>query len=304
MIIGVRAWSVVALLVFGCGDSSTTPDAAEIDAAVIDAAGCSACAYGQASAAGTIAMAGATELSGLAVSRALADTVWGHNDSGDTARLFAFTRTGAARGVLTLPAATATDWEDMAIGSCGASWCLYVGDFGDNNLVRNPIRIYEVDEPDAISGAVTATFRAFDVMYPDGPHNAEALFVDPRDGAAYVITKGANPANVYRLPLIAGVTATAELVGSIMAPAGQVVTGGDLFADACDVRLLVRTYGGLFELRAGPLATIAELVAIQRVAVPVASELQGEAVAYTGDGAGYLTVGEAATATLSHVRCD
>lgn len=303
----MKSW-LVLLVIAGCGDDASTPgDAALGDAVDIDAPPACACTYGAGASAGTITVAGAGELSGLAASRTLADTVWTHNDSGDTARLFAITTTGASKGIGTLPAATATDWEDIAIAPCGAASCIYVADIGDNAMARASVRIYEVDEPAQIQGAVNLTFRAFDIAYPDGPHNSEALFVDPRDGASYIITKQAsNPSQVFRMPRTAGVTATAVSVGSITIPGSGIllVTAADLHADACGVRLLVRTYDKLFELRAPPAATIAELVATAPQMVPVASEAQGEAVTYLPDGRGYLTVSEGTNPALQKVVCN
>lgn len=304
----MRRRLAIVLLLVACGDDGATLDAgapASDAEALADAPACVACTYGTPMPAGAIATGGANELSGLAVSRTDPDLVWAHNDSGDGPRLFGVTRAGASRGILTLPGAPATDWEDLATGPCGVPWCLYVADIGDNNLARASIRIYEVDEPAQIAGAVDATFRTFEVAYPDGAHNAEALFVDPRDGAAYVITKQAtSPSRVFHMPRIPGVVSTATEIGSLTIPTGSLlVTAADLHADACGVRLLVRTYTNLFELRGGPDLAIAELLATAPAVVPVAIEPQGEAVAYLPDGRAYLTVSEANAPMLSRISC-
>jgi hypothetical protein len=211
----IRAWLAVVLV--ACGGGGNTGDVDDdppIDAAPDAPPATCACSYGAPRAAGTIATAGAVELSGLATSRTTAGVVWTHNDSGDGPRLFAVAGDGASLGIATLTGASATDWEDLATAPCGDHQCLYVGDHGDNDLERDEIRIYEVDEP-AIAAAMTPTFREFEIRYPDGEHNAEALFVDPRDGASYVITKqDTNPSRVFRLPRTAGVTATAVEVAS------------------------------------------------------------------------------------------
>lgn len=143
------------------------------------------------------------------------------------------------------------------------------------------------------------------MIYPDGAHNAEALWIDRRDGASYVITKQAsNPSTVFRMPRTTGSTATAEAVGTLAIPSGSLlVTGGDLYADACGTRLLVRTPTALFELRGPADATIAQLLTATPMPVPVAAEQQGEAVAYMPDGRGYSTVSEGASPPLWRVRC-
>jgi hypothetical protein len=305
----MRLLAILGLLA-GCESSSGAQDAA-VDVgtdAGIDAQSC-ACTYGQAAVAGTINAPGAAELSGLASSHAVPGLVWTHNDSGDGARLFAVTTTGIARGVGTLAGATATDWEDIAWGPCGGSGsasCLFVADIGDNAVARTSVQIYEIDEPSQINGPVNLTYRAFDIAYPDGPHNAESLFVDPRDGATYIITKQAtNPSTVFRMPRTAGVKTTAVSAGTITIPSGTLlITAADLHADSCGVRLLVRTYDALFELRGAATATIAQLLAATPVPVPHASEMQGEAVTYLPDGRSYLTVSEGANPVLSRVACN
>lgn len=108
---------------------------------------------------GTVTAIGATELSGLAWSRANTDLLWTHNDSGDGPRVFAISASGAARGELSIQGATATDWEDIAIGPCGAASCLYIADIGDNALARGMVRIYEVDEQPQLGGTASTTAR-------------------------------------------------------------------------------------------------------------------------------------------------
>lgn len=307
---GYYAWNVqsrflLVLTLAACGDD--TP--AGQDATTIDASPACACTFGAATAAGTIASAEARELSGLATSRVHANTVWTHNDSGDSPRLFAIGTGGSARGVLSITGAAATDWEDMAIGPCGAgAWCLYAADIGDNDLVRASVRIHEIDEPAQIDAAMSATSRTFDVAYPDGPHNSEALIIDPRDGDAYVITKqtppaGASPSKVFRMPKGAGVAMAVE-VGTLAIPTGNLlVTGADFYADGCGVRLLVRTYSHVFELSGAPDSTIEDLLHATMTPVPAATEAQGEAVAWEPHGRGYLTVSEGDNPTLSRVTC-
>ncbi len=300
---------LLVLALVGCGDNTPAGQDASGDADVIDVPPSCGCTFGTPTPSATIADTEAIELSGLGTSRALAGTVWTHNDSGDTARLFAIGTDGATRGVLSISGATATDWEDMAIGPCGSGWCLYAADIGDNDLVRPRVRVYEIDEPAQISGAQTANARTFDVAYPDGAHNSEALIVDPRDGEAYIITKQtppgpASPSKVFRMPKSAGV-ATAVEVGTLTLPTGNLlVTAADLYADDCGVRLLVRTYSHVFELSGPPDTTIGDLLQATMTARPVAAEVQGEAIAWLPDGRGYLTVSEGANATLSRVSCE
>jgi hypothetical protein len=114
------------------------------------------------------------------------------NDSGGDAALFLTDTTGAARGLFTVPRAVNIDWEALGFGPCGERKCLFVGDTGDNEERRPWVTIYRLPEP-MVSGAsgsgITARAEAVDVVYPDGPHDVEAMYVEP-DGAVILLTKG------------------------------------------------------------------------------------------------------------------
>src|SRR5207247_1030146 len=89
-----------------------------------------------------------------------------------------------------LGGATNVDWEDIAVGPCSSGTCVFLGDTGDNDMNRTQYAVYRVAEPDPAAGAkqmVPSTRLPF--VYPDGPHNAEALLVHPTTGDVYVVTK-------------------------------------------------------------------------------------------------------------------
>lgn len=135
-----------------------------------------------------------TESSGLALSRAHPHTVWTANDSGDSARVFAVdTRTGKTSGVHTFDAPV-RDVEALAITPQGR---MLVADIGDNTASRDLVRIFWFDEP--ALGTTSGTWASWEVVYPDGPHDAESIAVNPRTGRVYVVTKGTDGA-VYALP--------------------------------------------------------------------------------------------------------
>ncbi len=108
-----------------------------------------------------------------------------------------------------MPMPIPKDWEALALGPCRDpdKECLYVGDIGDNMRHRRKIQIYRVEEPTVpldgppVRKKLKGTER-FDCIYPDGPHDAEALFVDPIAGIPYLVTKerGGSAASVYRFP--------------------------------------------------------------------------------------------------------
>lgn len=268
----------------------------------VDAQPACGCELGPARLAGAVTMDGADELSGLAVSTQ-PDLIWAHND-GDKPELFALTATGAAKGVAQLTGALLVDPEDLAIAPCVSGQCIYLGDIGDNQQTRTSVQIYEIDEPLDFRGIVQVGFRKFDVSYPDGPHDAEALFVDPRDAASYVITKQrATPSTVFLMPRGAATT-TAMAVAEFAVPGGdEQITAADLRVDECGVRLLIRTYSSIWELAAPTGTSIVELFATPATSRPVPVEAQGESVAFLASGHGYVTVTDGLDPRLSRVTC-
>ena len=127
---------------------------------------------------GTVESTAINEASGLAASRANSDVLWVHNDSGDSARVFAMTTAGELLAIYNLQGAAAWDWEDMCIGpgpTAGQDY-LYLGDIGDNYAVRSSINVYRVAEP-TVSASATAInlsgVETFTLEYEDGARDAE-----------------------------------------------------------------------------------------------------------------------------------
>lgn len=289
----------LAICLGACGNAAELPDAP------LDTTPACGCNYAGAITVGAVTPVGADQLSGLAISLSSPDTVWTQNDGAGDAELFTLSTYGAGKGIAVLPAVAAIDWEDIASGPCGSGTCIYVADTGDNQLDRASVRIYEVDDPGEFRGRIEANYRAFDLVYPDGPHDVEALFVDPRDQATYVITKQLTAATVFRMPRVEGITSTAVPVSTFLPPANDArITAADLRVDECGVRLLIRTYSSMWELRANAEASIEDLFSTAPVSVPVAVEPQGEAVAYLGSGHSYITVNDGVAPELSRVSCE
>ena len=135
---------------------------------------------------GDVAMLGdVPEASGLALSQRKAGVLWTHNDSGNDTELFAVDASGAVQGHLRLPART-RDVEDIASGRCATGYCLFVADIGDNDVVRSSVQLFRIPEP-PLDSRQTARPDTFTLSYPDGPHNAEALFV--AESKVFIVTK-------------------------------------------------------------------------------------------------------------------
>ena len=98
---------------------------------------------------GTVQNNSINEASGIAASRMNSNVLWTHNDSGDSARVFAMTTAGTNLGTYSITGAGAIDWEDIAVGpgpTLGSQY-LYAADIGDNVAIRSRCSVYRVLEP-------------------------------------------------------------------------------------------------------------------------------------------------------------
>jgi len=250
-------------------------------------------------AAGTMQNAIIDEASGIAASRSNANVLWVHNDSGDSARVFAMTTAGTHLGTYSLSGATALDWEDMAIGpgpTVGAQY-LYVGDIGDNNAIRSNITIYRVAEPTVSStqSPVTTSLTGVERLqftYPAGARDAESLFVDPLTRDIYILTKREDPHRLYRAPYPQSTTGSTmlEFVTTYADP--NWLTAADISPDGDEIiaRALGDDSGRLWQRPPG--GTIADAFNTTPIVIPLREEPQGEAIGFDPQGAGYYTVSE------------
>ncbi len=170
--------------------------------------------------------------SGMTASRANAGVLWAANDLGDE-RLFAFDTSGRHLGVYNLSTITCRDFEDITTGpgpQAGIRY-LYVADTGDNSQVRSTVTVFRVAEP-ALSptqSPVNVNLAAIDsinLRYPDGPHDAESLIVDPANGDMYIITKRDARSRIYYAPASASTTQVTTLQFL-----GELTWGGAISAD-------------------------------------------------------------------------
>lgn len=150
------------------------------------------------------------ETSGLARSARDPYLFWTHNDAGNEPVLFAIAGTGSLVARVRVTGAALIDWEDVEAAPCGDGHCLYVGDIGDNAGERGSITIYRLAEP--TPGATQSVpAEAMHARFPEGPQDAESLFVD-QSGDIFVVTKGRSGAiTLYRYPAPQRVGATVVL---------------------------------------------------------------------------------------------
>lgn len=204
-----------------------------------------------------------TEMSGIVKSTQFSDTYWVHNDSGDSARIFAINSKGA---VITPPdtsratwagmnVATATnvDWEDIAIDGP----TLYIADVGNNANNRQNLGIYVVTEPNPRSSARVRANKHYRVRYPDqtsfpaSPMHFDCEAVFFHHGKLFLITKHRagqlglpdDSAKLYRLDTLS--TAEVNVLTKLdeIDNLGGWVTAADVSPDGTKLAVLCQAVG-------------------------------------------------------------
>lgn len=190
------------------------------------------------------------ESSGIAASRRRPGVFWTHNDSGNSAHIYAFDTKGSDLGLFSISGAAAQDWEDIASFSVDGKSYLLIADTGDNVARRASCSLVIVEEPELpetgqrVSG-VAKLVRTVTFSCEDGAGDCEAVAVTPGGKTAYLIKKVFGLTSpVYELPL------EEKPVGPLVAKRVaavpiQIVTAMDMSAEGS--RCIVLTYGPAFE---------------------------------------------------------
>jgi hypothetical protein len=283
---------VLAACSTGPGGGGTTTTAANTTTTTTVATAAALCAGGAPQQVGTVTDPQLTEVSGVVQSRAHTDVLWVHNDSGDSARVFAIDRSGATLRQYPLDGATAVDWEDVALDGS----TLYLADIGDNAKARADIVVYSVAEPDpaTVTGALHAT--AQHLVYPDGAHDAETLLADPTTHDLFVVTKElSGKSAVYRHTT----GTTLVKVATLDLGVAQLVTGGDIAADGSAI--VLRTYGAVFVWSRHGSESVGAAFGRAPCPAPVPGQQQGEAIGLDPNGGGYVLLSEGTNQPVWHV---
>jgi hypothetical protein len=237
------------------------------------------------------------EISGIAASRSNLGVLWVSND-GDSGWLYAIRTSGKLAAAVKVPGRV-VDTEEIAIGvgpKTGTDY-IYVGDIGDNDSRRFEVAVIRFPEPSVNGGASVsidaAASEVFRLTYPDGAHDAEALFIDPTTGTLYVVTKEARGARLYEIAgdeLRAGERSILRFAADIEA---DNVSAGAISADGSQVLLRREDQGWLWRRQLGQ--SLAEALQAPPQSVRVLGRRQGkngEAISFRPDGACYYTLSE------------
>lgn len=236
------------------------------------------------------------EASGVAASRVNPGIFWVVADGGNDAELHAVDSTGDLRATIPIRNAKNVDWEEVAVGPCEQSSCVYIADTGDNNERRREVAIHRVKEPQLArpgnkgkdSSPNSLRVETLRVTYPDGPHDVEAMGVLP-DGALLLVSKGRSggvlafriEADAWHQPG----TTIPQRVDSLPIAAslgtGRAVTGMAITADG--KRVMVRTYRDLFPFALQDGRRFTPLGSPTACDI-LGAEPQGEAITWLDDG--------------------
>ena len=290
----------------GGGMDAAAPDGPGPAAPDVAPTACGVCAaYAPAEMVGQVQDPQLNAVSGIAASWRTPGVLYVHNDR-DRPEFAAVTESGAVMARFALTGVTVRDVEDIAVGRCPAGTCVHLADLGNNVTPRPDFQILRLPEP-AITGggnAVSLPAERLVFTYPDGPHNAESLLIDPGSGALYVITKVAAGARstVYKLPAF-GAGGAATRIADLPVPAAgdQPATAAD--AHPCGAGFLLRTNNTAYEFRVPLGSPLEDAFKATPTAVPVGNEQQSEGIAYRPDGRGYYTTSEGARPPIHRVGC-
>lgn len=255
------------------------------------------------------------EASGIAESKCQPGVFWTHNDSEDEPVIYAIDSKGADLGGWRVEGAVNQDWEDIAAFKDKGGKCyVVIGDIGNNELDRERLDIYQVEEPKVgvpPSGGAKKEQNRIDAVqklsfrYPDGRHNAEALLVHPETGIITVLTKAENgPSGVFRVaPTFGSENLIAERVADVAVPAipNGVITGGDISADGRRVILCDYFAGYEFTLPVGA-EDFDQIWKQKPVRVDLGKREIGEGVAYADDGKYIISISEKRHTPVNIVR--
>jgi hypothetical protein len=264
------------------------------------------------------------EVSGIVASRRNPGVLFVQNDSGDAPRFFALSEKAEPLGEFVLSGANFKDCEDIGFGE----GFVLLGDTGDNaarnakGKPRDFVSVYRVPEPlvNANGNAAAETITDYDVIdlvYPDHPHDAEALFFDPVERVLVIVSKeDTGPSGVFtaklppkaqgKRPKVAP-RVTLERIQEI--PFGTERAPGNKNATAADISpsgdaILIRTYTSVLLWPRPKGTSLKDALGKTAWVMPSRLELQGEAVCFGPSGRGYFSLSEHAQQPLTFFAPD
>jgi hypothetical protein len=238
------------------------------------------------------------EASGIAASRKNPGVLWVHNDSGDSARIYAVSTEGKLLRICRVEGGRCRDWEDIAIGpgpDKGRDY-LYIGDIGDNGARHKTVKIYRVPEPMVDPNGSQMDIQigpaeTIELVYPDGPRDAETLMVDPLNGDIYIVSKRKVFCQVYRAES-EKLTQRQVRLSQVAVLPWSLAVGGDISPDGKYIIVRSLSHASLWlRPKDQPLW---QAFSRKPLNIQLMPEPQGEAICFDVKGHGFFTTSEKA----------
>jgi hypothetical protein len=227
---------------------------------------------------------------------------WTHNDSGDSARIFALDSAGKDLGECRIRDAGALDCEDIASFQwLGKSWLL-LADTGDNGRRRTNYQLYMFEEPAVAGGEVSG--KRIEFRYEDGAHDCEAVGVDTGQNVVLLATKLVAPeTRIYQIPLAQLIVSGSKIVARHLATVPvPMATAMDISSDGRQAIFATYLDGFLFSREGSETWKTAFQRAPRRLPLPLRP--QGESVCFDRDGRSFYLTSEKLPAPLWEVPAE
>lgn len=235
-------------------------------------------------------------ISGVSASKRNPGVLWVHN-GGSIKQIFAINAAGRSLGTFTLDQQL-TDVQDIAVGPGPDPnrTYVYIADIGDPSRNRQSVAIIrcpepEVDpDPERQPNVPLADQTTITLNYPDEPHDARAIVVDPVSGELLLFTHEMPAARLFiaKPEQLASGSATLSARDEIQLVN---VTAGDVSADGREVIARNETQAFLWPRPTGQ--SVAESLLGAARSIPLPSDPTGGTLAFDATSAGYLTIGPA-----------
>lgn len=237
------------------------------------------------------------EISGIAASMLNKNVLYLNQDSGHPNWIYLTNTTGQDLGKLIINDSYNRDWEDIAVGPgpLPNHNYIYVADIGDNNAWFCKKRIYRFPEPDLTNAVfpIKKTIihaETITLQYPDKPHNAEAILLDPLTRDLYIATKEDDKCNIYVATFPQSTSHKVVLEPVITLPF-HLVTGGNISFNGHEIMLRNEDCYWYWK-RAQGESISASLSRPPQQITPITREPQGEAICFSTAQPGYFTCSE------------
>lgn len=201
------------------------------------------------------------------------------------------------------------DCEDIAVGPGPDSTksYVYIADIGDNGATYPSVSIYRVPEPqslpDTVDSVVLTPHNVLHLKYPDGPHDAETLMIDPLEKLFYIVTKRHKSVSVYTAPLnfhnndTVTLTKRTDLHFRGFQPFKWIVSG-DISKDGSQV--VLKSYSRIYYWKREGNEPIWQTLQRKPQQPAYEQERLGEAIGFAANGRSYYTVSEGSKQPIFH----